>query len=56
MDVLLRFVKAYNTVHRALGMAPVDVTGKHVLEIWTGMNIRHVVRVKFNVGQQFYNH
>jgi len=42
-------------VHTALGMARADVTGKHVLKIWTRMNDRksrvRVGRVKFNVGQ-----
>jgi len=55
--VLQQFVKAYNTVHTALGMAPAAVTGKHVLEIWTRMKDRRsrarVGRVKFKVGHHF---
>jgi len=38
VDVLQLFVKAYDTVHTAIGMAPAAVTDGHVLEIWTCMN------------------
>ena len=38
---LQQFLKAYNnTVHTAHSMAPIAVTDKHVLEIWTPMNGR----------------
>ena len=40
VNMIQQFVKAYNTVHTADGMAPAAVTDKHVLEIWTRMNDR----------------
>jgi len=53
--VLQQFVKVYNTVHTANGMAPAVVTYKHVLEIWTRIHDRRsrvrVGKVKFNLGQ-----
>ena len=53
--MLQQFVKAYNTVYSAHGMAPAAVPDKKVLEIWTRMNDRRsrlrVGKVKFNIGQ-----
>ena len=55
VDVIQRFVKAYITVHTALGMAPAAVTDIHVLEIWSRVNDNRsrvrVGRVKFKVVQ-----
>jgi len=53
VNVLQHFVKAYNKIHTAHGLAPAAVTDKHVLEIWSRMNARksrlHVGKVKFDV-------
>ena len=54
ISVLQQFVKAYNTVRTAHGMAPAAVTDKHVLDIWIRMRSRvRVAKVKFFVGQHF---
>ena len=54
-DVLQQFVKSYNTVYTAHGMAPAAVIEKHFLVLWTRMNDRRscvrVGKVEFNVGQ-----
>ena len=53
--MLQPFVKAYNTIHTANGLAPAAVIDKHVLEIWTRMNARksrlQVGKVKFDAEQ-----
>jgi len=55
IDVLQKFVDAYDTVHSATGMAPSRVTDSDVLAIWQRMN-KHIRRVRavsatFRVGQ-----
>ena len=55
IDVLQKFVDAYNTVHSAIGMAPSKFTDSDVIAIWQKMNkhIRrvHTVRARFTLGQ-----
>jgi len=47
VNVLQQFVKAYNTINTAHGVAPAAVTDKPVLVIWTRMNAsRSRVRVR----------
>jgi hypothetical protein len=55
VNSLQQFVKAYNTVHTAHGLAPSAVIDKHVLEIWTRVKYRtssvRVGKVIFSVEQ-----
>ena len=55
IDVLPKFVRAYDTVHSTTGMAPSRVTESDVLAIWKRMNRRRrrirVAKVKFSVEQ-----
>ena len=55
IDVLPKFVKAYNDTVHTTGMAPSRVTDADILSIWRWMEARRqrvgVATAKFRVGQ-----
>jgi transposase InsO family protein len=53
IDVLPKFVRAYNATVHGTGMAPARVSDRDVLAIWRRMNEkrRRTVKAKFSVGQ-----
>jgi hypothetical protein len=55
IDVLPKFVRAYDTVHSATGMAPAKVGDSDILAIWNKMRARQskikTAEAKFRAGQ-----